>query len=123
MQINRDAITDVTIRQIEPGTLRVGDETFTRAIALTSDKIIRDWPHTRVEDMHAADLDRLVAEAPEMIFIGTGWRQVLPPKQLVFAMARIGIGIEVMDTPAAARTFNILVAEGRRPAALLLLDH
>ena len=54
--------------------------------------------------------------------IGAGWSPALPPRELTFAMARLGIGFEVMDTPAACRTFNILVAEGRRPAAVLVID-
>jgi uncharacterized protein len=57
-----------------------------------------------------------------MLILGTGWRQCLPPRDLMFGLARRGIGLEMMDTPAACRTFNILIAEGRRPAAILLLD-
>ncbi|HZW58738.1 MAG TPA: MTH938/NDUFAF3 family protein [Woeseiaceae bacterium] len=121
MRIDRDDITDVTIRQVERGSLRIGNEVITGPVALTADTIIRDWPAIAVEDLEPADLDTLLEWQPEVIVVGAGWRSVLPPQRLVFAMARRGIGIEFMDTPAAARTFNILVAEGRRPAAILLL--
>jgi len=121
MRIDRDDITDVTIRQVERGSLRIGNEVITGPVALTADTIIRDWPAIAVEDLEPADLDTLLEWQPEVIVVGAGWRSVLPPQRLVFAMARRGIGIEFMDKPAAARTFNILVAEGRRPAAILLL--
>jgi uncharacterized protein len=46
---------------------------------------------------------------------------VFPPRELVFALARRGIGLEFMDTPAAARTYNVLASEGRQVAAVLYL--
>ena len=54
--------------------------------------------------------------------IGTGWAPARPPRELTFAFARKGIGLEVMDTAAAARTFNVLANEGRRVAAVLYLQ-
>ena len=53
--------------------------------------------------------------------LGTGSGHVIPPRELMFAFARKGVGLEVMDTRAAARTFNVLVAEGRQVAAVLYL--
>ena len=57
----------------------------------------------------------------DIILLGTGSANVFPPRDLVFAMARRGIGFEIMDTPAAARTFNLLAGDGRRVAAVLYL--
>ena len=58
---------------------------------------------------------------PEVIVLGTGRAQQFPPRQLVFAMARRGIGLETMETRSAASTFNVLAGEGRRVAAVLYL--
>jgi len=122
MKIHRDEMTSLTIRRVERGQLHVGDELITGSVVLTADEVVRGWSPPAPADWNADDIDRLVALEPELAIVGTGWNPVLPPRELVFAMARRGIGIEFMDTPAAARTFNILVAEGRRPAAILLLD-
>jgi uncharacterized protein len=122
MRFNRDDVSDLTIRRIEPGAIHIGSERFKENVALTADEIVRDWPDCRPDLLKPADLERILALQPEMIIVGTGWRQELPPRDLVFAMARRGIGIEFMDTPAACRTFNILIGEGRRPAALLLFS-
>ncbi len=122
MKFHRDDVTSITIRRVERGQLHVGDELITGNVVLTADEVVRDWAPASPADWSSDDIDRLVDLEPELVVVGTGWSQVLPPRELVFAMARRGIGIEFMDTPAAARTFNILVAEGRRPVAILLLD-
>ena len=57
--------------------------------------------------------------SPELIVVGTGSTQIMPDRELMFAMARKGVGLEVMDTPAAARTYNVLIGEGRSVAAVL----
>ncbi len=122
MKFHRDEVTSITIRRVERGQLQVGDELVTGSAVLTADEVVHNWSPPAPDDWSADDVDRLVDLEPELVVVGTGWSQVLPPRELVFAMARRGIGIEFMDTPAAARTFNILVAEGRRTVALLQLD-
>ena len=53
---------------------------------------------------------------------GTGLRQVFPPAAVLRPLIEAGIGVEVMDTGAACRTYNILTAEGRNPLALLIIE-
>ena len=63
-----------------------------------------------------------VALEPEIVLLGTGDRQHFPHPRLLAPLTERRIGVEVMDTRAACRTFNILVAEGRRVAAALVID-
>lgn len=56
----------------------------------------------------------------EFLLLGVGARNAMPPKTIREALQRAGIGLEFMDTPAAARLYNILTAEGRRVAAALI---
>ena len=79
------------------------------------------WPKTAVSELVEDDFETLLETKPEVIIVGTGLTNIFPPRDLVFAMARRGIGLEVMDTTAAARTFNVLVAEDRQVAAVLFL--
>ena len=58
---------------------------------------------------------------PEIALLGTGDRQRFPHPRLIQALMARGIGVEVMDTSAACRTYNIVMLEGRRVAAALLL--
>ena len=62
-------------------------------------------------------MSRYCDTAPEIVLLGTGATNVFPPRELTFAFARKGIGLEVMDTAAAARTFNVLANEGREVAS------
>ena len=68
----------------------------------------------------AATIQRLREQDPEVVIIGTGTRHVFPPPGIVAPLMQDGIGVEIMSTAAACRTYNVLGAEGRRVVALLL---
>lgn len=121
MQIARDPNMSVTVRHVAPGEVRIGDRTLRKDVVITPDREVREWPSGDVEQLEESDFSSLLALAPEVIVLGTGWTSVMPPRELVFALARRGVGFEAMTTPAACRTFNILVQEERRAAAVLLL--
>lgn len=80
----------------------------------------RSWPVTSAAVLTPADLDPLLATDPEIVIIGCGPRQRFLPPELLHHIMRHGIGCEVMTTPSACRTWNIIVSEGRRVAAGLL---
>ena len=109
------------IRSVSEGRIRIADQTYDSTVALTLDNVIADWPVKPLDELGEDDFSALLGENPEIIVLGTGSRNVFPPRELVFAMARRGIGFEVMDTAAAARTFNVLASEGRSVAAVLYL--
>ncbi|HEX7385686.1 MAG TPA: MTH938/NDUFAF3 family protein [Castellaniella sp.] len=62
----------------------------------------------------------LPADAPEVVLIGTGSRQVFLSPEVIQPLLKLGIGVETMTTQAAARTYNILMSEERHVLALLL---
>ena len=121
MKFTRENPTTQTIRSVSEGQIRIADKVYDTTIALTLDDVIADWPAKQLEDLSEDDFKTLLATSPEIIVLGTGSRNVFPPRELVFAMARRGVGFEVMDTAAAARTFNVLASEGRSVAAVLYL--
>ena len=96
-------------------------ETYSEAIAVSPDEVMPGWPAKPVADLVHDDFAVVLDGATEMILLGTGAENIFPPRDLMFAFARRGIGFEVMDTAAAARTFNVLASEGRRVAAVLYL--
>jgi uncharacterized protein len=83
---------------------------------------IYGWDVADVRDLTLSHLDRVLAEREQIGFLllGTGERQVFPPLEIrrVFQEARIGL--EPMDTGAAARTYNVLLAEKRPVAAAIV---
>ncbi len=119
MKFVREANSAVTIRHIEKGVLKVRDEEIRENVILFRDSIQRGWNARDPENLNESDFEELLAAQPEIVVFGTGWKTCLPPRDLPFALARRGIGFEYMDTPAACRTFNILVSEDRDVAAVL----
>ncbi len=122
LKLTRDQISEISIRRVESGAIMVGDQLLKKNFALTTDEVIGDWNASVIEDMTEDDFEALIASKPELILLGTGPKPVFPPRELVFSLARKGIGLEAMDTAAACRTFNILISEGRRVAAVFIVE-
>lgn len=108
------------IRGYSPGRLLVGDITLTRSAIVTATTIAA-WRPADLAEVTGADLEPLYALAPDVVLLGTGAQQRFPDTALLAALYSRRIGIEVMATGAACRTYNVLAAEGRSVAAALLL--
>lgn len=107
------------IQNVIEGAISIGGQFYDRPIALTTESVIGEWGDKSIDELSDADFAELLQHEPELIVLGTGVHGEFAPRELVFALARRGIGLEVMDTGAAARTFNVLAAEGRKIAAVL----
>jgi uncharacterized protein len=110
------------VQAYSAGRIKVGGSEYASSVILTPERIIPDWTPAVVADLTLAHLDEVLAVDPEIVLLGTGRRLRFPPPQLLGAMLGRGIGIECMDTAAACRTYNVLVHEGRRVAAALLIS-
>ena len=122
MKFVRESPSAVTVRHVERGAVRIGDKTIRENVVLFRDNAETGIAIDDPSGLSESDIADLIAQKPEIVIFGTGWSPSLPPRELVFALARQGIGFECMDTPAACRTFNILVSEDRDVAAVLLID-
>ena len=108
------------VRAYGNGELRVNDDIYRSAI-LVSASAVQAAPDIRdMEDLARLAPSRILALDPELVLLGTGARQQFPAPEFTAAFLRKSVGIEVMDTGAACRTFNVLVAEQRRVVALLI---
>lgn len=92
------------------------------SLIVLPDRIIEPWSARRFETLSAHDFEALLPLAPEVVLIGTGARLRFPSPALLRPLIEAHLGYEVMDLPAACRTFNILMGEGRRVAAALLIE-
>lgn len=103
------------------GGFRIGGEAFQGSVLVLPDGRVTSW---------AADLSALSAEtftavaaaspAPEILLLGCGARAVFVPPPVRQSLREAGIVIDAMDTGAACRTYNVLIAEQRRVAAALI---
>jgi uncharacterized protein len=104
------------------GWVRIGADEYREGVVILPDRIIAGWAPAGFDALLAEDFARLLVPEPEIVLLGTGARQRFPHPRLLAPLIEGRIGVEVMDTRAACRTFNILVAEGRRVAAALAIE-
>ncbi len=109
------------IHAYDKGVLVIGEQRFRQNLLLLPDRIIPDWRPASFDDLQSDDFIQLQALNPDLVLLGTGEIQRFPPPALYSNLIGAGIGLEVMTTPAACRTYNILVGEGRRVAAALIV--
>ena len=106
------------------GFVSVEEVTFTGTVLLGQGTHATDFDERGPDELSVATVERIRERRPEVVIIGTGSRHVFPSPGLLAPLSRAGIGVEVMSTPAACRTYNILAAEGRNVVALLLpIEH
>jgi len=121
LKFTRESSGTLAVHSVSSDGIRINDEVWQKSIGLTPEAVLDDWQEKPVAELVVEDFEVLLALDPELVIVGTGTRIEFPPRELVFAFARKGIGLEVMDTAAAARTFNVLAGEGRRVASVLFL--
>ncbi|WP_018410991.1 Mth938-like domain-containing protein [Methyloversatilis thermotolerans] len=102
--------------------LQIGERRVSRTVLLAPGLVRDDWGASRLADLSSEDFAAIVALDIQILLLGTGPTQQFPHPSLLRPLIDARIGVEVMDTLAAARTYNILVSEGRAVAAALLLD-
>jgi len=109
------------IRAYGGGEVRVDDEIY-RETVIVSASAVFGVPELRgMNDLLGLDPSRIFSLDPELVLLGTGQRQIFPAASFRSQFVSAGIGLEVMDTGAACRTFNVLVAERRRVVAVLMM--
>jgi uncharacterized protein len=122
MRFTEDSTSGINvIRAYGNGELRVNEHAYRGAVILSAATVIADANVHNLDALIAMDVSRTLGLEPELVLLGTGARQIFPAPSFGAQFLRAGIGFEVMDTSAACRTFNVLVGEHRRVAAILLL--
>jgi len=122
MRFAQDSTSGINvIRAYGNGELRVNENVYRGAVILSAATVSSDANIQNLDDLLALGLSRTLALEPELVLLGTGPRQIFPAPSIGAQFLRAGIGFEVMDTGAACRTFNVLVGEQRRVAAMLLV--
>jgi uncharacterized protein len=122
MQLTHDPAEGyLFVRACTKHAITIVDRPLTKSFLLAPDRVVEDWPVTETSQFDAAAADAIAALNPEVVLLGTGERQVFPPRAAVVSLLRQGIGVEVMDNSAASRTYNLLASEGRRAVAAFML--
>jgi uncharacterized protein len=99
----------------------VNNQRYERSLVVTPETIHDTWAVTSVDAISAEEVEFLLKLKPEILLLGTGATHRFPGPATLREFARAQIGVESMDTPAACRTFNILMAEGRNVIAAIIV--
>lgn len=110
------------INSCDPGVVVVNGVPHRNSLIVLPNRIIQDWPPRTFADLCAQDFETLAQLEADIILLGTGPNQQFPSPALYAAVIRQGAGMEAMNTASACRTFNLLMSEGRRVVAALLLN-
>lgn len=111
-----------TIQAYTDDSVVVHGVTFSKSLVIMADRIIPDWRPDSFQSLNEEDFAAFVELRPDLVVLGTGQQQRFPDPRLYRALINAGIGVEVMTTPAACRTYNILTSEGRKVIGALLFS-
>jgi uncharacterized protein len=98
-----------------------GREVLSSSVIISPGRLIRNWPPQSFEELQQDHFKQLSDLEPEIVLFGSGETLRWPEPALLAPLINQRIGIEIMDTGAACRTYNILMSDGRNFAAALLL--
>lgn len=104
-----------------PGYVAVNRVRYETHVVVTPTSVSA-WAVSEFDALSTTDFAAVLAQKPEVVIFGTGRAMKFPDPALAHELAAAGIGLEVMDSGAACRTYNILAAEGRRVVAAILID-
>jgi uncharacterized protein len=115
-----DCNSELLIRSYGDGIITIGSQQYARSLILTRDRLVDDWRPQQVAELLREDFAPILELQPEVLVLGTGTTLKFPSPALTARLLQNGTGVEVMDTAAACRTYNILLSEQRHVVAALL---
>lgn len=111
-----------TVTGYGAGYVEINLQRYEGSIIVMPEGPVIPWPVSSFDALTLEHFECLIAPAPEVVVFGSGSRLRFPHPRLTAALAAKRIGVESMDFMAACRTYNILMAEGRKVAAALLIE-
>ena len=99
----------------------INGERYETSLVIAPDALQTEWPPGAIDELCSEHFQSIIELRPELVLLGTGPNLRFPPVETYAALIQAGIGVEIMDTGAACRTYNILVSESRRVVAGLIL--
>ncbi|HJU22703.1 MAG TPA: Mth938-like domain-containing protein [Casimicrobiaceae bacterium] len=122
MKFHLQAPTANVVTGCGPGWVRVGADEYRENVVITADGVKPGFAEDGFDALTAQDFSALLESSPEIVLLGTGSTQRFLRPAVTAPLHQANVGLEVMDTHAACRTYNILVAEGRPVTAALIVE-
>ncbi len=111
-----------TVSAYGPNYIEINAQRYTQSLLLSPESPVIAWSCTRFEDIKIEDFEQIAKLDPAVVIFGSGQRIRFPQAALIAPLIARNIGLETMDLQAACRTYNVLMAEGRKVVAALLIE-
>lgn len=111
------------IQSYDNTQITINNVCYHQTLLVTAKQVITTWPIHDINQLDTSHLLLVMQQQPEIVILGCGEKQQLPNSTILQFFAEHQTGIEIMNTGAACRTFNILQAENRRVVAILIIPH
>ena len=111
-----------TVSAYGPDYIEINAQRYTQSLLLSPESPVIEWSCTRFEDIKTKDFEQIAKLDPAVVIFGSGQRIRFPQAALIAPLIARNIGLETMDLQAACRTYNVLMAEGRKVVAALLIE-
>lgn len=122
MALAEDIITSrYSIQAYDTGQVTINEKNHHQSLIVSPNELIEGWPVKDIAGLNENNIASILDLDPDIILLGTGEAQVFPSADILGLFARNNLGVEVMNTGALCRTFNILVAEDRNVVAGIIL--
>lgn len=121
IELENHAAQYCRINRYSPGSVVINEQHYTTSVIVCPERVIAEWTPCLFSDLDSRHLDTIVSLRPELVILGTGASLKFPSAEVLEPLLAQSIGFEIMDTGAACRSYNILVSEGRRVIAGLLM--
>lgn len=111
-----------TVTAYDDSGVEINAVYFRHSLVVMPETAPQAWPVTSFEALATEHFEQINAAGPEVVILGTGNRQRFVHPRLTVSLTARRVGVESMDNKAACRTYNILMAEGRRVALALIIE-
>lgn len=122
MKLNQNDVENANlIMAVTSDGVSINDTRINQSCIISNNHIILDLEIETIKDLRLHHIKQLLSVNPEIIIMGSGEQHTFPPIELLDSIAKQNIGFEVMNNKSAARTYNVLIAEERKVACLLVI--
>jgi uncharacterized protein len=111
-----------TVTAYDDTGVEINTVRFTHSLLVLPESAPADWPVASFEQLTPAHFEQIEATGPDVVILGTGQKQRFVHPRLITSLTARRVGVEAMDNQAACRTYNILMAEGRKVALALIIE-
>ena len=122
MKLHANQAAELAVTSITPTSLTITQTVFTTSVQVGQSAGAAPWAAKGLDDISEADIAHWAAQKPELVVLGSGSKHSFLAPKLAVLLSRSGVGLECMSTGAAARTYNVLLEEGRDVIGAFIID-